>query len=153
MVDEAGEGRRERPPRAQSSVLGGREVDQEIARPSEIEIRLIVGEHMNTAIIDSTKEEVNILCRRPFTTHHPYCYSFYALYVPLSGAYNMLLYTILQATIDVGLDLVREVQVREGEAATTGDGQDQDLDQDHAPQHIEGGSVYMLNIIIYMEQL
>lgn len=102
---------------------------------------------MNTAITDSTKEEVNSCGRRPFTTHHPCCLwpivlpSFLALHVSLSDVYNTLLYTILQATIDVGLDLVREVQVREGEAATTGEGQD----QDHAPQHIEEGSVYMPN--------
>lgn len=100
---------------------------------------------MNTAIIESTKQEVNSFGRRPFTTHLPYCQ--FLLYVSPSGAYNVLLYTILQAMIDVDLDLVREVQVREGEAATTGEGQDQDLDHDHAPQHIEEGSVYMLNIL------
>ena len=46
--------------------------------------------------------------------------------------------------IDVDLNLVPEVRVIEGVAATTGEGQD----HDHVPQHVEKGSVYM-----HMEQL
>lgn len=59
---------------------------------------------------------------------------------------------MLQATLDTGLDLVREVHMREGEGATIGEGQDQDLGQDHAPQNIEEGEVYILNINFW-EQL
>jgi hypothetical protein len=36
--------------------------------------------------------------------------------------------------------------MREGEGATIGEGQDQDLGQDHAPQNIEEGGVCILNI-------
>ena len=79
--------------------------------------------------------------------------SFLAFIAYLMHIYNMLLYTILQATIDVGLDLVREVLVTEGEAATIGEGQDQDLDQDHAPQHIEEGIMYMHRIDVAFERM
>lgn len=37
--------------------------------------------------------------------------------------------------------------MREGEAATIGEGQDQDLDQDHAPQNIEEGDLYAVIIL------
>ena len=50
-------------------------MDLEIAHRNEIETRPVGVDHMNIAITNSTKEEVNSYDRRPFTTYPPcYCY-------------------------------------------------------------------------------
>lgn len=64
--------------------------------------------------------------------------------MPVIECYS--LYIVLQDITDIGLDLVQEVHMREGEAAIIGEGHDQDLDQDHAPQNIEEGDLYVLII-------